>query len=964
MADVRKVVTVLFCDLAGYTSTGDRLDPEALRVIQSRYFDDARAALERHGGTVEKFIGDAVMAVFGVPTLHEDDALRALRAAVELREAVDALGFQARIGVNTGEVVAGTGEALVTGDAVNVAARLEQAAEPGEILLGEDTRLLARDAIEAEAVEPLELKGKADAVPAHRLVRVVEGAPAFARRLDAPLVGRRDELARVRTAFDEALSDRTCRLVTAFGPPGIGKTRLAREVATSLEDEASVLVGRCLPYGEGITYWPLAEIFRQAQAEEAWGEAVTAGAPEDVAWTVRKWLETQARTRPLALVFEDIHWAEPPLLDLIEHVADWARDAPLLLLCLARPDLLDSRAAWGGDAITLEPLTVDESDELIESLLGSAMLDGATRTRIRDVAEGNPLFVEQLLAMLADGAASEQVPVTIQALLAARLDTLPQEEREIVERASIIGLDFEWEALGELAPDRRRPPGARLAALVRKELIRPHEAIDDTFRFRHMLIRDAAYERVPKGVRADLHERFATWLDGRDEEFEEIVGYHLEQAHAYLVELGPETGRSRELASRAGRQLARSGKRAYERGDLAAAADLLGRAVMLLPARDSDRLPLLPMLGRALTDNGEWERARALLAEAMEQGRQRGELAIAADASVADLYLWLHSDPQANHAAMRPTLEEAIRVFESTDDLGGLANALYLLGQMRFWGGDAQDAIADLDRAAGHAREAGDSTLEAEILRSMLTAARHGPTPVAAIADLVDDLRRRAPGRRRLEMTALMTRAYVAAMCDDFDTARALVAESDVLASELGTPALAPVAADVALLAGDGNEAERLLRAELEELERIGDWGHYASVVPQFVDALVLQGRGKESRRAVELATQHAIEDDMDAQIGLCCSQVALLLLDTDLVAAEERAREGVTISARSDFTPARIRALTALADVLRSTDRPREARGVLEEAVALAEQKGSVAHVRILRATLDELAAHPPATA
>jgi class 3 adenylate cyclase/tetratricopeptide (TPR) repeat protein len=962
--DVRKVVTVLFCDLAGYTSTGDQLDPEALRVIQSRYFEDARAALERHGGTVEKFIGDAVMAVFGIPTLHEDDALRALRAAVELRDAVLDLGFQARIGVNTGEVVAGGGDALVTGDAVNVAARLEQAAEPGEILLGEATLALARDAVEVESVEPVSAKGKAEPVAAHRLLRVVEGAPAFERRLDAPLVGRREELARVRTAFDEALAARTCRLVTAFGPPGIGKTRLAREVATSLSGDADVLVGRCLPYGEGITYWPLAEIYRQAHADDEWGTAVEAGSPEDVAWTVRKWLETRARARPLTLVFEDIHWAEPPLLDLIEHVVDWSRDAPMLLFCLARPDLRDARAGWSGEAITLEPLTDEESDELVESLLGEATLDEAARSHIRDVAEGNPLFVEQLLAMLADGAPPDEVPATIQALLAARLDGLPDEEREIVERASVVGLDFEWEALGELAPDRRRPAGAQLAALVRKELIRPHEAIGDTFRFRHMLIRDAAYDRIPKAQRADLHERFAGWLDGRDEEFEEIVGYHLERAHACLAELGPETDRSRDLATRAGRRLAASGRRAYDRGDLSAAADLFGRAGSLLPDDDPDRLPVLPMFGRALTDLGEWERAKALFLEAIEQGNARGELAIAADASVGDLYLWLHSDPQANHETMRPKLEEAIRVFESTGDLAGLANALYLLGQMRFWRGDAQGAIADLERAADHAHEAGDSTLEAEILRSVLTAARRGPIPVAAVEELVDELRRRAPGRRRLEMTALATCAEMAALREDFDTARTLIREADLLASELGTPALASPAADVAFLAGDVREAEQLLRDELEALERIGDWGHYVSVVPQLVEVLDAQERVEESRRAVELAAQHAIDDDMDAQIGLRASQAALLLLEGDVVGAEERARDGVEVASGSDFTPARIRALAVLADVLRVRDQPQEARKVLEDAIALAQQKGSIAHERILRATLDGLAAQPPATA
>ena len=343
--EVRKTVTVLFCDLAGYTGRGERLDPEALRRLQSRYFEEARAALERHGGTVEKFIGDAVMAVFGIPQVHEDDALRASRAAVELREAVGALGLEARIGVNTGEVVAGSGDALVTGDAVNVAARLEQAASPGEILIGEHTLRLTRGAVEAETVEQLELRGKSEPVAAFRLVSST-GAPAIERRLDAPLVGRARELEQLRRAYGRAVADRACRLVTITASPGIGKSRLALELAGSVEAEATVLTGHCLPYGVGITYWPMIEIFRAARTEEELDVALAAPGAEETFLLIRKLLERLARERPLVLIVDDIHWAELTLLDLLEHLTDWTRDAPLLLLCLARPDLVDTRPAW------------------------------------------------------------------------------------------------------------------------------------------------------------------------------------------------------------------------------------------------------------------------------------------------------------------------------------------------------------------------------------------------------------------------------------------------------------------------------------------------------------------------------------------------------------------------------------------------------------------------------------------
>src|SRR3954462_13845921 len=423
--EVRKTVTVLFCDVAGSTAMGERLDPETTRRLMARYFESAREILERHGATVEKFIGDAVMAVFGIPQVHEDDALRAARAALELRNAVGELTL--RIGVNTGEVVAGTGETLVTGDAVNVAARLEQAAEPGPILLGAQTFRLVQSAVDVEPVAPVAAKGKTEPVVAHRLVRVHEGAALFPRRLDAPLVGRNEELAALERAYAQAQADRSCRLVTLLGVPGIGKTRLTREFAAHVGSDARVVTGRCLSYGEGITYWPLAEIVRglgdvaaveeliaaEPQAHQivhdvfagvGLGEGVVR--PEETPRATRRLFEALASDRPLVVVLDDVHWAEPTLLDLIDHVVNLSRGAPILLLCVARPELLDSRPGFGSgtpDATTvlLDPLSLDEAASLME-LLAATALDASVRERITAAAEGNPLFVEQMLAMLSE----------------------------------------------------------------------------------------------------------------------------------------------------------------------------------------------------------------------------------------------------------------------------------------------------------------------------------------------------------------------------------------------------------------------------------------------------------------------------------------------------------------------------------------------------------------------------------
>src|SRR5919197_2395660 len=532
-----KTVTVLFCDITGSTSLGESIDPEAFRELITRYFDRMKAIVEAHQGTVEKFIGDAVMAVFGVPTAHEDDALRAVRAAAEMRDALPELGVQARIGVNTGMVVTGTEERLATGDAVNVAARLEQSAEPSEVLLGEPTLQLVREAVEVEPVEPLALKGKTQPVAAHRLVRVNE-APE--RRHETPFVGRGRELALVRDGWERAQSEQRCELVTVVGDAGVGKSRLVAEALS----EAAVVSGRCLPYGE------------------------------EIAWAFRKTLEHAAAEHPLAVVFDDIHAGEETFLDLVEHVALLSSGSPLLLVCLARPELTERRPTWPV-TLRLESLPAEDVERLIPDGISDSV-----RERISRAAGGNPLFVNEIVAMaIADD--EVVVPPTLQALLAARIDQLECSERTVLECGAIEAETFHRGAVQALAAAEPAVT-PRLAALVRKELIAPEKPVipgDDGFRFRHLLIRDAAYDALPKRARADLHARFAGWLEEHGAalvELDELLGYHLEQAVRYREELGEPAD---EAVAASGRErLTAAGRRALQRLDFQAAGHLLDRA--------------------------------------------------------------------------------------------------------------------------------------------------------------------------------------------------------------------------------------------------------------------------------------------------------------------------------------------------------------------------------------------------
>ncbi|HMA46868.1 MAG TPA: AAA family ATPase, partial [Frankiaceae bacterium] len=688
-ADSRKMVTVVFCDVTGYTTMGEQLDPESLRQVMTRYFGRVRETLESHGGTVEKFIGDAVVAVFGVPVLHEDDALRAARAALDIRAAMRELNvtlqrdwglrLQTRTGINSGEVVVGSptlGGTLATGDAVNVAARLEQAAAPDEILLGEPTLRLVHRQVSVEPLAPLPLAGKSAPLPAYRLLGLAAGGGRRVEGLTAPLIGRGRERRRLDDALEQVTVERTCQLFTVLGAAGVGKTRLLEDFRAAAATRATVLTGGCLSYGEGITYWPLMEMTRQAvglsgEEDEREGrerlaaalagvrhaDAVverlaplvglggTPASAEESFWAVRAFLAALAEAAPLVLVFDDVHWAEPTLLDLIENIADWSRRVPILLLCLARPELLDERRDWGGGKLNsgsmlLQPLSPDTCRELIRTLLRSSELDAAFERRITETADGNPLFVEQMLAALIDDGllrregdrwvatadlAGVHVPPTISALLAARLDRLGPPERQVIERAAVVGQVFYLDAVADLStPETRDGVQEHCLALVRKELVHPDRTDlpgEEAFRFLHVLLRDCAYECTSKQLRADLHERFAGWLEkrlaGRPDEQAELVGYNLEQAYRYRVELGLRGERTQALGRRAATRLVGAAHR-IRHGDRPAAAHLLTRAAHLLPDTDPLRLRAQVELGQVLLGLGELEAADDLLAQTVE----------------------------------------------------------------------------------------------------------------------------------------------------------------------------------------------------------------------------------------------------------------------------------------------------------------------------------------------------------
>jgi class 3 adenylate cyclase/tetratricopeptide (TPR) repeat protein len=1026
--ETRKVVTVLFSDVTGSTRLGERLDPESLRQIMARYFEEMKAALEAHGGTVEKFIGDAVMAVFGIPTLHEDDALRAVRAAMEMRERLEVLNHDlerergiailTRTGLNTGEVVAGdpaTGQTLVTGDAVNVAARLEQSAQPGEVLIGEPTYRLIRDAVTAEPVEPMTVKGKDEPIPAFRLLDVHPEAEAVRRHLDSPMVGRDRQLSLMNQTFENAADDRACHLFTIIGSPGVGKSRLVYEFVSGVEDQSTILRGRSLPYGAGITYWPVVEMVRQAAAitddddvqaadaklgpllqEEDRGAVADrlleviglrdATAPaEEIAWAFRKLLESLADQRQVVVVFDDIHWAEPTLLDLIDHVAEWSRGAPILVVAIARQELLDVRPGWGGGkhnatTIQLEPLSDRDCEVLVENLLGMALLPEVSKSRIAEAAEGNPLFVEQVLSMLIDDQLLQRdnghwvptadlttipIPPTIHALLAARLDRLGGEERQVIERAAVVGKVFYQSAVSELAPEPIRPAvGGHLMTLVRKEFIRPDRSDilrETAFRFRHILIRDAAYASMPKETRAQLHEAFAGWLQRvageRSPEFDEILGYHLEQAFGYREELGNVDERARTLALRAADHLEAAGRRALSRSDLAAGQVLLTRAVALLPAQDPRRLTLLLDIGWALVELGEFARADEVINEVREAARAADDPAWDLRADLIEAWRWDTSVSWDERGALA---RRAIRFFEDRGEEVGLFFAHRLLAAMHWTQGRSGESAEELARVIELSRRTGAGH-EGFLLHWLSGIYLWGTTPVEEGIRRCDELLAEASGLRLAEGSILVSRAVLAAMAGRIDEARAAAARARPILEDLG--GILPVSiignrlSLMYTVLGEDEQVLETMRGPLDVLERLGEKSFYSTMVATHGWTLAKMGRLDGAEESARKGREASPPDDWASQITWREARALVEAQRGNLEEAERLAREAVALTEDVDYLPQMADAWEDLGFVLRLAGRKEEAADALRESLSLREAKGDVVRAARVREELANLA-------
>ncbi|MGZ4385114.1 MAG: ATP-binding protein, partial [Gaiellaceae bacterium] len=955
-----------------------------------------------------------------LPFVHEDDALRGVRAAAEVRDALSLLAAEltaerpleldCRIGVSTGEVVTGVDagpRARTTGEPLQSSSRLTQAAKPGEILFDDAVRRLVRDAVVGEAADG-----------AWRLLRVADTGPGSGRRLVSPMVGRERERRRLQDAFEQAVGDQSCQLFTVLGLAGVGKSRLVQEFLEGIAGEALVARGRCLPYGEGITYWPLREAVNEAVGlddadapdiararllEALTGEHdaeqvaqrvaamiglsdVVAGAEEGFV-AVRALFETLARAKPLVLVFDDIHWGEPTFLDLVEHLADWARDAPILLVCLARPELLGARAGWGGGKLNatvalLEPLSPGECSELIENLVGRAELAEEVATRIAEAAEGNPLFVEEVLSMLIDDGlliredgrwtatgdiSAVRVPPTIQALLAARLDQLDENERAVIERAAVAGKVFQEGAVVELgSPVSRHVIADSLGTLVRKELIRPERVSlgERTFRFRHLLIRDAAYESIPKEARAGLHERFGRWLErtasARAVEHEEVIGYHLEQAYRYTVEVGTVDAAARAVAREAAERLGSAGRRAFVRSDAPAGTNLIARAAALLPPEDPLRVELVPNVRVVQGLGGDMQWADRVLTEAVEAAATTGDRRLAAHALVQRGLLRLFTESQVTADELIDAADRSIAVFNDHGDQLGLARAWRLKAQAHYLARRGEACANASEQAFGHVLQTDDRFEEQEIIEWFVIALLLGPSPVAEASERCKRLLTETSREPRIQAEILIALAGFEAMLGRLSEAGGLIKRVHEIMDELGEWIWLFSFWSSFIFSWQGDaaaaEAEHEIRPAYDALKRIGEKSHFSSMAHALANAVYLQGRFDEAEELTIECEEACRANDVHSQILWRSIRAKVLARRGELEAAERLAAEAVSLAADSDFYPAHADAHMDLGEVLELAGKRAAAATSVGEALRLYELKGNALMAARARARLETL--------
>jgi class 3 adenylate cyclase len=933
----RKVVTVLFADLVGFTGRAESLDPEDVEAILSPYHARLRSELERFGGTVEKFIGDAVMAVFGAPVAHEDDPERAVRAALAIRDwAVDEGGVEVRIAVNTGEALVSldvrpeAGEGMVAGDVVNTAARLQAAAPVNGILVGKVTFRATRDVVDYRDAAPVEAKGKADPIAVWEALQARSRVAVEVRQPRAPLVGRHREVDLLRDALARVRDERSAQLVTLIGVPGIGKSRLVHELFQAVESDPELIrwrQGRSLPYGEGVSFWALGEMVK-AQAgildtdtpgtaesklraaletyeDAGWLEphlrplVGLAGAPATVsdrrdeafaAW--RRFLESLAEERPLVLVFEDLHWADEGLLDFVDHLVDWASGVPILVVCSARPELLDRRPGWGGGkrnatTISLAPLSDDEVSRLIVALLDRAVLPDALRTLLLERAEGNPLYAEEFTRILGEDRAGGVIPETLQGLIAARLDGVGTEDKALLQEASVVGKVFWLGALEAMTEQDRQQLEQRLHALERKEFVRRERRSsvegDSEYAFVHVLVRDVAYGQIPRAGRADRHAAAASWIHtlGRPDETAEMLAHHYLSALEYTRAAG---GDPSSFAVAARVALREAGDRAMTLNAGETAARHYRAALGLWPEeeQDSEWPDLVVRLNRAeVVDIADDE--IVIVERARDALRRRGDSESAAELEMelANAF-WVrgHGDLAHDHA------EEAVRMVADAPTSAAKVDVLGKRARLHMLADENEEAIRIASDALAMAEELAVRESQAYLLNSIGTA-RVDEGDERGFSELERSvalgLELKSPSHIHRGYNNLAQQCRVAG---DLERANAALLEGRRWNLEFGYTDgllwLAAEEADLAYLRGEWDDAVQRSDEYLAQLA--GFAGHYQlSNVRRVRAVLALARRGPSDALAeseVSLAAARRSKDPQAELPSLACHLTVLIAAD------------------------------------------------------------------------------------